>query len=75
VPGLAAFEPPPEYALVMKVASLPATVPPRALDDLRFLLRALNLGTPQEAMAVVERYVAYRHVPPHAQEVLRSVAS
>jgi hypothetical protein len=75
LPGLAVYSPPPEYALAMKLASLPAAPPTGALDDLRFLLRALNLNAVREAIDVVTRYVADRHLPRHAQTTLRQLLS
>jgi len=68
------FAPPPEYALAMKVASLPSDSP-RAVDDVRFLLRLLNLATPAAATEVISRYVSERHLPPHAPDILRQLLS
>jgi len=73
IPHLAVFQPPPEYALAVKLAVLRPDPSTRDLEDLRFLLRALNLGSEEGARASVARYVADRHLPPHASSVLRSV--
>jgi hypothetical protein len=70
LPRIQVFAPPVEYALAMKVASLPPDSP-RAVDDIRFLLRLLNLGTAAAATDVISRYVAERHLPAHARDVLQ----
>ena len=70
---LAVFQPPPEYALAMKLAALRPEPSARDLEDLRFLLRALNLGSEEGARVAVGRYIADRHLPSHASGVLRSV--
>jgi hypothetical protein len=73
IPHVAVFQPPPEYALAMKLAALRPEPSARDLEDLRFLLRALNLGSEEGARTCASRYVADRHLPAHAQGVLRSV--
>jgi hypothetical protein len=75
VPHLAVFQPPAEYALAMKLAALRPEPSARDLEDLRFLLRALNLTSEDAARVSVSRYVADRHVPPQARERLRGVPS
>jgi hypothetical protein len=73
IPHLAVFQPPPEYALALKLAALRLEPSARDLEDLRFLLRALNLGSEEGARASASRYMADRHLPAHAPGVLRRV--
>jgi hypothetical protein len=73
IPHVAVFEPPADYALAMKLATLHPRASARDLEDLRFLLRASNLGTEDGACSSVSRYLAERHLPPHAKALLRSV--
>jgi hypothetical protein len=47
----------PEYLLAMKCASMRLGEEFRDLDDVRYLLRYLNLETADEALEVVTRYV------------------
>jgi len=75
LPHLAVFQPQPEYALAVKLAALHPEPAPRELQDLRFLLRALNLSSEEGARAAASRYVADRHLPPHVSTVLRSLLS
>jgi hypothetical protein len=73
IPHVAVFQPPAEYALAMKLATLSPQASAQDLEDLRFLLRASNLGTEEGARGGVSRYLAERHLPQHAQASVRSV--
>jgi hypothetical protein len=75
IPHVGVFQPPAEYALAMKLATLSSPASARDLEDLRFLLRASNLGTEDGARVAVSRYLADRYLPPHAQATIRSVLS
>jgi hypothetical protein len=70
IPRITAFEPPLGYALAMKLGCLPAPPSAADLDDLRFLLRSLNVGTEEAALSAVAPYLADRHVPAHAKAAL-----
>jgi len=67
--GLRAFAPPPGYALAMKLAARPEG-DDGAADDLRFLLRTLNLGGTDAALAVVGHYMAERQLPADTRATL-----
>ncbi|MGE0159498.1 MAG: DUF1778 domain-containing protein [Gemmatimonadales bacterium] len=75
LPHLQIFAPPPEYALALVLGSLGPNPAASELDDLRFLLRSLNLASADAALASVGRYVAQRHLPAHAKETLRRVVA
>lgn len=53
----------PEYLLAMKCAAMRLGAEFHDLDDVRFLLRALDLHTVEEALAVVTRYFAESALP------------
>jgi hypothetical protein len=53
----------PEYLLAMKCAAMRLGAEFHDLDDVRFLLRALNLSTVDEALAVVTRYFDASRLP------------
>ena len=72
---LKAFTPPPEYAMAMKVASAGSPIGASHVDDLRFLLRSLNLTTVAGALGVVTRYFAERHLPPETAATLERLLS
>jgi hypothetical protein len=50
------FIAPPEYLLAMKCAAMRLGEEFHDLDDVRFLLRYLNLTTADEALEIVRRY-------------------
>jgi uncharacterized protein (DUF1778 family) len=72
---LKAFAPPPEYVLAIKVASATTPIGARDVDDLRFLLRSINLTTPDAALSVVTRYFAPRYLPPDTTALLARLLS
>lgn len=53
----------PEYLLAMKCAAMRLGAEFRDLDDVRFLLRALDLHSVSDAMTVVTRYYAEEQLP------------
>jgi hypothetical protein len=53
----------PEYLLAMKCAAMRLGAEFRDLDDVRYLLRALNLETPEQALAIVTRYFDESRLP------------
>lgn len=71
--GLAVFVPAAEYVLAVKVASLRLGAGTRTLDDLRYVLRGLNLVTPDDALEIAGRYLGERQLPADAREVLRGL--
>ena len=71
---LKAFTPPPEYALAVKVAG-GSPMGAREVDDLRFLLRSLNLTTAGAALAAVTRYFAERYLAPETPALLARLLS
>lgn len=56
LPHLRVFVARPEYLLAMKCASMRLGEEFRDLDDVRYLLRYLNIETASRAMAIVTRY-------------------
>jgi len=70
---LRVFAPRPDYLLAMRCAALPPEPTPRDRDDLRFLLRILDLRTAEEALEAVDVYFSPRQVPPVAEPLLRSL--
>jgi hypothetical protein len=56
LPNLRVFVARPEYLLAMKCAALRLGEEFRDLDDVRYLLRYLNLSRVDDAMAIVTRY-------------------
>jgi hypothetical protein len=56
LPNLRVFVARPEVLLAMKCASMRLGEEFHDLDDVRYLLRYLNVTTPDEALAIVARY-------------------
>jgi hypothetical protein len=56
LPHLRVFTARPDYLLAMKCASMRLGAEFRDLDDVRYLLRYLNISTVEAALAVVRRY-------------------
>ncbi len=61
--ALRVFEPPPAYLLAMKCAAMPPSTGTSEEDDVRFLLRAMNLTSTDAALREIGRYVSERHLP------------
>jgi hypothetical protein len=56
LPNLSVFIARPEYLLAMKCASMRLAEEFRDVEDVRYLLRYLNVGSVDEALAIVTRY-------------------
>ena len=65
LPNLSVFIPEPDYLLAMKaISARPDTVD---ADDVEFLIGRLNITSPQEVFAIVEKYYARRRIKPATQ--------
>ena len=68
----------PEYLLAMKCASMRLGREFKDLDDIRFLLRYLNITNVEDALAIVTRYFEESQLPAKTrlalEELLRPVA-
>ena len=73
LPSLAVFVPPLEYVLALKIASLRAGADDRAVDDLRYVVRALNLVSADAALEIAGRYFAARQLPADARATLQGL--
>lgn len=60
----------PEYLLAMKCAAMRLGAEFHDLDDVRYLLRFLNITSVEEAFAVVTRYFPPAQLPPKTHLVL-----
>ena len=63
----------PEYMLAMKCAAMRLGEPFHDLDDVRFLLRYLNIVDVDEAMGVVTRYFDERQLRPKTRLALEEL--
>jgi hypothetical protein len=75
LPNLEVFVAPPEYLLAMKCAAVPLGEEFHDLDDVRFLLRYLDVSTVEEALAIVTRYFDERHLLPKTRLVFEELLS
>ena len=73
LPSLAVFVPPLEYVLALKIASLGSGAEDRTLDDVRYVVRALNLSHADAALEIAGRYFAARQLPPGARATLQGL--
>lgn len=73
LPHLRVFVARPEYLLAMKCASMRLGEEFHDLDDVRYLLRYLNIATVEEALAVVTRYLTEAHLPPKSRLALEEL--
>lgn len=64
LPHLRVFIARPEYLLAMKCASMRLGEEFHDLDDVRYLLRYLNISTARDALDIVARYFDEEHLPP-----------
>jgi hypothetical protein len=71
--NLNVFHPPLAYALAVKVAALRVEHEPREVDDVRYVLRALNVMSPDEALEIVGRYFSDRQLAPETGATLREL--
>jgi hypothetical protein len=65
----------PEYLLAMKCASMRLGAEFHDLDDVRYLLRYLNVTTVEKAMALVTRYFDEDQLPPKSRLALEELLS
>jgi hypothetical protein len=63
----------PHYLLAMKCASMRLGAEFHDLDDVRYLLRHLNIESASDAMAVVEQYVPTERIPPKTRYALEEL--
>jgi hypothetical protein len=63
LPHLRVFVARPEYLLAMKCASMRLGEEFHDLDDVRYLLRYLNIATVEQALAIVTRYFTEAQLP------------
>ncbi len=63
----------PEYLLAMKAAALRLGEEFHDLDDVRYLLRYLNVGTADEALAIVLRYFDESQLAPKTRLILEEL--
>jgi len=73
LPHLKVFVAQPEYLLAMKCAALRLGEEFHDLDDIRFLLRYLDISTTEEALAVVTRYFDERQLQPKTRLALEEL--
>ncbi len=63
----------PEYLLAMKCVSMRLGEEFQDLDDVRFLLRYLNLDSIEAALEMVRRYFDDEHIPPKTRLALEEL--
>lgn len=63
----------PAYLLAMKCVAMRLGEEFHDLDDVRYLLRYLNMTTAAEALAIVSRYFDESHIPPKARLALEEL--
>lgn len=75
LPNLRVFVAEPHYLLAMKCAAMRLGEEFHDLEDVRFLLRHLNISTVEEALAVVTRYFDQQHLHPKTRFALEELLS
>ncbi len=73
LPHLKVFVAQPEYLFAMKCAALRLGEEFHDLDDVRFLLRYLDISTADEALAIVTRYFDERQLQPKTRLALEEL--
>ncbi len=73
LPHLKVFVARPQYLLAMKCAALRLGAEFHDLDDVRYLLRFLNVGTSDEALAIIARYFDESHLLPKTRLILEEL--
>lgn len=73
LPNLQVFVARPGYLLAMKCASMRLGEEFHDLEDVRFLLRYLNIEEADEALAIVTRYFAENTLPPKTRLALEEL--
>ncbi|MGH7564407.1 MAG: hypothetical protein ACREK5_08285 [Gemmatimonadota bacterium] len=72
---LKVFVPQPRYLLAMKCAAMRLGEEFHDLDDVRYLLRYLNISTAEEALAIVTPYFDEAQLLPKTRLVLEELLS
>lgn len=75
LPHLRVFVARPEYLLAMKCASMRLGEEFQDLDDVRFLLRYLNVASAEEALEIVTRYFDEKQLLPKTRLALEELLS
>jgi hypothetical protein len=75
LPNLRVFIARPEYLLAMKCASMRLAEEFRDVDDVRYLLRYLNITSIEEALEIVARYVDEDRLMPKTRLALEELLS
>lgn len=73
LPNLRVFVARPEYLLAMKCAAMRLGAEFHDLDDVRYLLRHLDITTTEQAMAIVTRYFDETQLLPKTRLALREL--
>jgi hypothetical protein len=73
LPHLRVYTARPEYLLAMKCASMRLGAEFHDLDDVRFLLRYLNVESVEPALAIVTRYFEPSQLPPKTRLALEEL--
>jgi predicted nucleotidyltransferase len=73
LPNLSVFTARPEYLLAMKCAAMRLGEEFHDLDDVRYLLRYLNLTTADEALEIVTRYFDEKQLLPKTRLALEEL--
>lgn len=73
LPNLRVFVARPEYLLAMKCASMRLGEEFRDIDDVRYLLRYLNVTSTDEALAIVTRYFDEERLLPKTRLALQEL--
>ena len=73
LPGLRVFIARPEYLLAMKCASMRLAEEFRDVDDVRYLLRYLNVTSVEQALVIVTRYVDEDRLMPKTRLALEEI--
>jgi len=73
LPHLKVFVAQPGYLLAMKCAAMRLGEEFHDLDDVRYLLRYLNVSTPAEALAIVTRYFDEAELRPKTRLILEEL--
>ena len=73
LPHLRVFVAEPHYLLAMKCAAMRLGAEFHDLDDVRYLLRHLDIRSVEEAIRIVEQYVPAEQIPPKARCALEEL--
>ncbi len=73
LPHLRVFTAEPHYLLAMKCAAMRLGEEFHDLDDVRYLLRYLNIESAEEALAIVTRYFDKEQLPPKTRLALEEL--